>query len=235
MLQRPGLSKPRAVGSNTCVSAGRCKRNCSLCRHRQSSNAQTLSTHRGLFRVSGSRNECHARRDSKLNTIQSDSKIEQIAEHFGGRRVSSGRWMAKCPAHPDRSPSLSIAAGRDGKVLVRCFAGCDLSAVLRSAGLTIDNLFPGPPPAPEKLAAITAERDRRLAIDRAQRAEERAAVDWLRLRWQELDRDRPILARELAMMPDGAPGEKALTFHFHSALAQMRFIDSALQGEAEWL
>jgi hypothetical protein len=170
-----------------------------------------------------------------MSTIPSDSKIEQIVEHFGGRRVSSGRWMAKCPAHQDRSPSLSIGTGRDGKVLIRCFAGCELSAVLQSAGLTIDNLFPGPPPAPEKLAAINAERDQRLAADRAQRAEERAAVGWLRLRWQELDRDLPILARELAIMPDGAAGERALTSHFHGALAQMRFIDRAFQGEAEWL
>ena len=170
-----------------------------------------------------------------MSETSTQNLIAAVAERFGARRTGTGRWMAKCPAHPDRSPSLSIAAGRDGKVLVRCFAGCELSAVLQSAGLTIDNLFPGPPPAPEKLAAITAERDRRLAVDRAQRAEERAAADWLRLRWQELDRGLPILARGLAMMPNGAPGEKALTSHFHSALAQMRFIDRAFQGEAEWL
>lgn len=170
-----------------------------------------------------------------MNLTHSISSTERIVEHFGGRRVSSGRWMAKCPAHPDRSPSLSIATGRDGKVLVRCFAGCELSAVLQNAGLTIDDLFPGPPPAPEKLAAITAERDRKVAVDRAQRAEERAAVDWLRLRRQELDRDLPQLARELAMMPDGTPGEKALTAHFHGVLAQMRFVDRVFEGEAEWL
>ncbi len=170
-----------------------------------------------------------------MSEANTPNLIAAVAEHFDARRTGAGRWIAKCPAHPDRSPSLSIAEGRDGKVLVRCFAGCELSAVLQSAGLTIDNLFPGPPPAPEKLAAITAERGRRLAIDRAQRAEERAAVNWLRLRWQELDRDLPILARELAILPDGAAGERALTSHFHSALAQMRFIDRAFQGEAEWL
>ncbi|MDK1385118.1 toprim domain-containing protein [Sinorhizobium sp. 8-89] len=37
--------------------------------------------------------------------------------------------MAKCPAHDDRSPSLSIRDG-DGKVLVRCHAGCDQADVL---------------------------------------------------------------------------------------------------------
>jgi hypothetical protein len=44
------------------------------------------------------------------------------------RRVGPGRWVAKCPAHRDRSPSLSIAAGQDGRVLVYCFAGCSVVA-----------------------------------------------------------------------------------------------------------
>jgi putative DNA primase/helicase len=37
--------------------------------------------------------------------------------------------MAKCPAHDDRNPSLSIREV-DGKVLVRCHAGCPQSAVI---------------------------------------------------------------------------------------------------------
>ena len=47
-------------------------------------------------------------------------------------------WMARCPAHEDRSPSLSISSGRDGKVLLCCHAGCDqreVIAVLRKRGL----------------------------------------------------------------------------------------------------
>jgi hypothetical protein len=163
------------------------------------------------------------------------SVVERVVEHLEGRRVSSGRWVAKCPAHPDRSPSLSIAAGRDGKVLIRCFAGCELSAVLQSAGLTIDNLFPGPPPPPDKLAEIGEERNQKLELEQAQRTQERAAVDWLRLEWQRLDRSVPELARELAMMPAGATGERALTAHYHGVLARMRFIDRAFIGEAEWL
>ena len=45
--------------------------------------------------------------------------------------------MARCPAHDDREPSLSISDGKDGKVLVRCHAGCDqrdLIAALRARG-----------------------------------------------------------------------------------------------------
>ena len=37
--------------------------------------------------------------------------------------------MARCPAHDDRKPSLSIRDADDGKVLVRCHAGCDQARV----------------------------------------------------------------------------------------------------------
>jgi putative DNA primase/helicase len=62
---------------------------------------------------------------------------EAIARALGGHRAGA-TWMARCPVHEDRSPSLSISAGKGGKVLVRCHAGCDqrdLIAALRERGL----------------------------------------------------------------------------------------------------
>lgn len=62
---------------------------------------------------------------------------ETIARALGGHRAGA-TWMARCPVHEDRSPSLSISAGKDGKVLVRCHAGCDqrdLIAALQERGL----------------------------------------------------------------------------------------------------
>jgi hypothetical protein len=61
---------------------------------------------------------------------------ETIARALGGRKAGQG-WMARCPAHDDREPSLSIC-GADGKVLVRCHAGCDqldVIAALKERGL----------------------------------------------------------------------------------------------------
>jgi putative DNA primase/helicase len=66
----------------------------------------------------------------------------------GGRRLSveqegrrlveilGGRWgpnggMCRCPAHDDRTPSLSVRPG-SVRLLLHCFAGCDASAVLRA-------------------------------------------------------------------------------------------------------
>jgi putative DNA primase/helicase len=62
---------------------------------------------------------------------------EIIAKCLGGRKAGRG-WTARCPAHDDREPSLSIRASDDGKVLVRCHAGCDqmqVIAQLRQRGL----------------------------------------------------------------------------------------------------
>ena len=61
---------------------------------------------------------------------------ETIASALGGRKVGQG-WVARCPAHDDREPSLSIRDD-DGKVLVRCHAGCDqrdVIAALKERGL----------------------------------------------------------------------------------------------------
>lgn len=56
---------------------------------------------------------------------------ETIAKALGGHRAGA-TWMARCPAHDDSSPSLAISAGKNGKVLVRCHAGCDQRDVIAS-------------------------------------------------------------------------------------------------------
>lgn len=58
------------------------------------------------------------------------------------RRMGNDRWMACCPAHADKSPSLSIRELSDGRVLLHCWTGCSTEAVLDAVGLTFDDLFP---------------------------------------------------------------------------------------------
>ena len=53
-----------------------------------------------------------------------------------------GQWKARCPAHDDRNPSLSIKEGDNGAVLVHCFAGCEVAAVVGAMGLQMTDLFP---------------------------------------------------------------------------------------------
>jgi putative DNA primase/helicase len=62
---------------------------------------------------------------------------ETIARALGGNRAGA-TWMARCPAHDDQRPSLSISDGKDGTVLVFCHSGCDqryVIAALRERGL----------------------------------------------------------------------------------------------------
>lgn len=56
---------------------------------------------------------------------------DTIAAALKGRKVGHG-WMARCLAHDDRKPSLSIRDGHDGKVLVHCHAGCEQFAVIQA-------------------------------------------------------------------------------------------------------
>jgi hypothetical protein len=59
------------------------------------------------------------------------------------KQTGPGRWIARCPAHEDRSPSLSIRELDDGQTLLHCFAGCGAIEVLDSLGLDWSALFPG--------------------------------------------------------------------------------------------
>lgn len=54
----------------------------------------------------------------------------------------SDQWMACCPAHEDRTASLSIKSMEDGRVLLHCFAGCTADDILGSVGLEFGDLFP---------------------------------------------------------------------------------------------
>jgi hypothetical protein len=63
----------------------------------------------------------------------------------GVRLTAPGRWLAKCPAHPDKSPSLSVRELDDGTVLVKCWAGCGAADVVAAAGLQFKDLFPARP------------------------------------------------------------------------------------------
>lgn len=66
----------------------------------------------------------------------------------GVRQTGPGKWMAHCPAHEDRSPSLSIRETDDGIVLINCFGGCGAVDVVEAVGLSLAELFPRREPDP---------------------------------------------------------------------------------------
>ncbi|HEX8669610.1 MAG TPA: hypothetical protein VF727_14690, partial [Allosphingosinicella sp.] len=72
-----------------------------------------------------------------LDSLEAQGK--ELVERLGGRWTASG-GLCRCPAHDDRSPSLSVRVGRRS-LLLHCFAGCtaaDVLRALRAAGRPLD-------------------------------------------------------------------------------------------------
>ncbi|MDP9362889.1 MAG: DUF3987 domain-containing protein, partial [Chloroflexota bacterium] len=61
---------------------------------------------------------------------------------FPHARKNGAGWKCRCPAHDDGTPSLSIAEGNDGRVLLKCHAGCETVDVLAKVGLKLADLYP---------------------------------------------------------------------------------------------
>lgn len=71
--------------------------------------------------------------------------VDQLISRLEGLKATGrDRWIARCPAHEDRRPSLTVRALADGRILLHCFAGCETEAVLSALGLTFAELFPEP-------------------------------------------------------------------------------------------
>ena len=68
--------------------------------------------------------------------------VHDLLSKLEYRQTGSNRWLAKCPAHQDRRPSLTITEKDDGMVLLHCWAGCGAADVLAAIGLEFDALYP---------------------------------------------------------------------------------------------
>lgn len=68
--------------------------------------------------------------------------LEGFLARLDGVRAYRDGHIAKCPAHADRTASLSVKELPDGRILLHCFAGCPAAAVTDAVGLTLSDLFP---------------------------------------------------------------------------------------------
>lgn len=137
----------------------------------------------------------------------------------GVRQTGPGNWSAKCPAHADRSPSLSIKDAGD-RLLVHCHAGCSAADITGAVGLQLRDLFAERLPLHRRqqmaqaasqtkleaalhhelivLELIIGNRltDRHLAGDRAYRE---AHPEYTRFPWAKWDRE-VLAARRIAAL-----------------------------------
>ena len=78
-----------------------------------------------------------------------EDALAALEAHGCTVQQANGGWKAQCPAHEDRTPSLSVHyADASGKVLLKCHAGCTYPAILAALGL--DNNSPRSTPAAVK-------------------------------------------------------------------------------------
>lgn len=64
------------------------------------------------------------------------SRLEKV------RQRQPGQYSARCPAHADKGPSLSVRETPEGSVLLHCFAGCEVGEIVAAMGLQLHDLYP---------------------------------------------------------------------------------------------
>lgn len=141
----------------------------------------------------------------------------------------SSKWMACCPAHNDRSPSLSITEADGGKVLLHCFAGCDTRNVVLAMGLQMADLYPEGLTLEARLKherkGLEAARDHaRLLVDIAQNTAGELGDDDLLLA-AKAQHDLPRIEAKLAELqpPESALAEVPLGDVMSAELEPVRF------------
>ncbi len=69
-----------------------------------------------------------------------DLKLNDILPLLKNVRKNAADYIALCPSHDDQQQSLSIKEV-EGKILLKCFAGCDAQAIVSALGIELKDLF----------------------------------------------------------------------------------------------
>lgn len=77
--------------------------------------------------------------------------LGRILERLDKVRRAGKGYASRCPAHADRTASLSLSENAAGGALVHCFAGCSPAEVLAAVNLQLGDLFP------ERLKPVTPQ------------------------------------------------------------------------------
>lgn len=118
------------------------------------------------------------------------SKLQKV------RKTSKG-WIACCPAHNDRSPSLSISVGTGGRILFHCFAGCSYQDIVHALGYEPQVLNPYKPYRP-----LTQKEKEEINRQAKERALKEAFEKWANDSYLKLATFRRALFKSLAEPDD---------------------------------
>jgi len=81
-----------------------------------------------------------------MNATPTEKFLKSLYQTAGNKARRKGKgWSARCPAHEDQRPSLSVSECDDGRTLVWCHAGCTVNAIRDAVGLAASDLFSDDP------------------------------------------------------------------------------------------
>jgi hypothetical protein len=135
--------------------------------------------------------------------------LEVILDRLQGVKRSGPGWMARCPAHDDKNPSLSLRE-ENGKVLLHCFAGCTVEAICAASEIEVRDLFSEPCSLRKLMPRVVRDAKKHLTGLRSRltpRDRERAVTLVVANEWN-LD---SAIARALALAVEGELVQVALT------------------------
>lgn len=105
---------------------------------------------------------------------------DDFLSRLDGVRSRGTRWSSRCPAHADKSPSLSVSEGDKG-VLLKCWAGCTVEEICRSLGIEQRDLFfDALDSNPSRRREAVRERDRLRHLREHEARQQGALIDALR-------------------------------------------------------
>jgi len=155
-------------------------------------------------------------------------QLELLLSKLPDAKKNGKGWSARCPAHDDRRPSLSISQGDDGRALVNCFSGCTVDAICAAMGLRVADLMPTDDRLPTKPTKVngkppTTYQTAEAAIEALERQHGKRSVHWtyrdangdpvgVIVRWDKADGKeiRPVALRGDQWVIGGMPEPRPL-------------------------
>jgi len=142
-----------------------------------------------------------------------DRPVERVLALLENVREVENGWTALCPAHPDSNPSLSIAEAEDGRVLMKCFGGCETRDIVGAIGMTLSDLYRQPKGKRKRIVSTSG-----LTLEEYSKAK-RLPIEFLQelgigqiqlggipaVRMPYLDENGTVLATRMRISMDGNP------------------------------
>lgn len=154
--------------------------------------------------------------------------FESFVQLLDQVRHTSRGFVSRCPGHRDQSPSLSLREAEDGRILLHCFAQCDVHQICAALGLEVRDLYPDGQRDSQHIRAAQEQRQRR------EHAQHR--VHQLKGAEATVQREADALIRASSLIPLEQLSDGQLDKYLHAIAAAHKImrLEMGEQDYAEW-